>query len=198
MSRAVIVHGWGGDSESDWIPWLKSELAKRGVDASAPDMPNPNAPKMEEWIPALQGAAGSATRDLFLIGHSIGCQTILRYLEALPEGTKVGGVVLVAGWTTLAGLSDDEKPIAEPWTSTPIDWQKVVSHAESFVAIYSDNDPVVPESNAQLFREKLNAKLVLDSGRGHFTEDEDDITELPSVLDETLVLMGLPVETTFI
>jgi predicted alpha/beta hydrolase family esterase len=193
----VIVHRWGGDSESDWIPWLKEELVKRGADVIAPDMPNTNTPKIEEWVPFLAGLIGEANRDLFLVGHSIGCQAILRYLETLPEGAKIGGAVFVAGWTELTGLSDEERVVAQPWESTPIDWQKVSSHAESFVAIYSDDDPHVLEANSQIFREKLNAKLVLDEGRGHFTED-DDVTQLPSVLDELLVIMGLPVETTLI
>ncbi len=192
------MHGFGGDSESDWIPWLKEELAGRGVPAIVPDMPNTNTPKIEEWVSFLGGLTKEADAGLFLVGHSIGCQTILRYLETLPAYAKIGGAVFVAGWTTLTGLSEEEKPILNPWETTPIDWQKAASHSGSFVAIYSDNDPYVPESNAQFFKEKLNAKLVLDPGRGHFTEDEDDVTQLPSVRDELLAIMGLPAETTLI
>jgi predicted alpha/beta hydrolase family esterase len=198
MSRVVIVHRWGGDSESDWIPWLKAELVSRGVNAVAPDMPNTDAPKIEEWVHFLSDLVKEADRDLFFVGHSIGCQTILRYLQTLPEGVRIGGAVFVAGWTRLTGMTEEEKPIAVPWETTPIDWQKASSHSESFVAIYSDDDPYVPVENSQVFKEKLNAKLVLDSGRGHFTDDEDDVTQLPTARDELLVIMGLPVETTLI
>lgn len=197
MSTVVIVHGWGGDSESDWVPWLKEHLEDRGIAVVAPDMPNTNTPKIEEWVPFLGEAVKEANSNLFFVGHSIGCQTILRYLETLPEGTRVGGAVFVAGWMTLTGLEENEKLVAAPWETTPIDWQKVASHSESFVAIYSDNDPYVPESNAQIFKEKLNAKLIMESGRGHFT-DEDDVTQLPSARDELLAIMGLPVDATLI
>ncbi|MFI5412502.1 MAG: alpha/beta hydrolase [Candidatus Micrarchaeales archaeon] len=50
---------------------------------------------------------------------------------------------------------------------------------------YSDNDEWVTEQGAQAFGESLNAKLVLDANRGHFTYN-DDVTQLPSVLNEIL------------
>ncbi len=197
MKSVVIVHGWGDDSESGWIPWLASELRQKGIETIAPDMPNTETPKIGEWVPFLAGQIKNSGSDLFLVGHSIGCQAILRYLETLPEGSRIGGTVLVAGWTTLAGLSDGEKAVAEPWENTPIDWQKVSARAGSFICIYSDNDPYVPEANAQLLREKLNARLVLDSGQGHFSE-ENDVTQLPVALNELLTIMGLPIDAAII
>ena len=64
-------------------------------------MPNTNSPKIEKWVGFLEKNIKSADTDTYFIGHSIGCQTILRYLERLPESTKVGGVVFVAGWFNL-------------------------------------------------------------------------------------------------
>ncbi len=195
MATVVIVHRWGGDSECDWIPWLKEELEKREVRVIVPNMPNPNRPTIDSWVPFLANECKDANEDFYFVGHSIGCQTILRYLATLPQGKKVGGAVLVAGFMTLDSISDDEKEIAKEWTGTPIDWAAAASHSNAFTYIYSDDDPYVPVSNAKLFKEKINAKLVLDSGRGHFTES-DDVTQLPVLLDELLVIMGLPVETT--
>jgi predicted alpha/beta hydrolase family esterase len=198
MSTVVIVHGWGADSESDWLPWLKEELEKRGITAITPDMPNTNAPEIEEWITFLNNTVKEIDENVYFVGHSVGCQAILRYLQTLPTDKKVGGAVFVAGFVTALIRSEEEKEeVIKPWLETPIDWDKVLIHTKNFVAIYSDDDPYVPVSNAEVLKEKLNAKLVLDSGRGHFTESFD-ITQLPSVLDELLVIMGLPVETTLI
>lgn len=192
MNTVVIVHGWGADSESDWIPWLKVELERRGARVIAPDMPNTNAPTIDSWVQFLGKIVKDAGEDFYFVGYSIGCQAVLRYLQTLPEGERVGGVVLVAGWTLLTGLSDEEEEVARPWEETPIEWTNVAAHSKAFVVIYSDNDPHVPERNARDFEEKLNAKLVLDSGRGHFTTDEDDVTQLPTVLDELRILMNMP------
>ncbi len=164
---------------------------KRGITVITPDMPNTNVPTIETWVPFLSNLVKDPYKDFYFVGHSIGCLTILQYLSALPEWKVVGGVVFVAGWTTLTNQNDKEKEIAKPWIETQIDWVNVASHSKAFVAIYSDDDPYVPVSNAQFFQEKLGAKLVLDSRRGHFT-DEDDVTQLPIVLKELLIMMNIP------
>lgn len=191
MRTAIVVHRWFGSPECDWIPWLREELEQKGVKVIVPEMPDPNTPRIETWVPFLSDLAKDADDDFYFVGHSVGCQTILRYLATLPEGRTVGGVVFVAGWVTLANLTSDEVPVAKQWLETPIDWDSARSHSNAYVSIYSDDDPYVPTENSVLFAEKLNAKLVLDQNRGHFT-DEDDVTQLPILLKELLTLMVIP------
>ena len=195
----VIVHKWGGDSESDWIPWLRAELESRGINVTVPDMPNTDAPKIEEWVPFLNEIVKEANENLYLVGHSMGCQAILRYMAALDKSKKIGGVAFVAGFVTIKweALDNSGKEIMKPWVETPINWNAVNSHSAKFVCIYSDDDPYVPVDDASVFEQKLGAKTVLSPGRGHFSE-KNDITQLPELLNELLVIMGLPVETTLI
>ena len=94
--RVFIVHGWSGSPYKDWIPWLKSELQTRGFEAYAPEMPDPDEPDIAEWVHMLKMSVGKPDRNTFFVGHSIGCQTILRFLETLGEGEETGGAVLVA------------------------------------------------------------------------------------------------------
>ena len=116
-------------------------------------------------------------------------KTIIRYLESLPAEKKVGGVVFVAGWFTLTNVeTEEEKRIGKPWIENPIDFQKVTSHTKHFVAIFSDDDDVVPVSNKNAFEEKLGAATILEHGKGHFSGG-DGITELPSAL-EAIVKMS--------
>ncbi len=199
MPSVVIVHRWGGDSECDWIPWLKAELQTRGVAVTTPDMPNTNAPKIEEWVPFLGIAAANADENTYFVGHSIGCQTVVRYLEGLPEGKKVGGAVLVAGYKDILDQLSTaaEKEIMMPWKEAPIDWDRAKSHAGQIVCIISDNDPYVPVNEAQKFGIALGAKIVMDNGRGHFSDD-DDVTQLPGLLQELLSMMGMPEKETLI
>jgi len=30
MKRVFIIHGWGGNPEEGWLPWLKKELEAKG------------------------------------------------------------------------------------------------------------------------------------------------------------------------
>lgn len=151
-------------------------------------MPEPAEPKIEAWVSRLSGIVGEVDENTFFVGHSIGCQTILRYLESLPAGKKVGGVIFVAGWFKLMNLkTDEEKEIAQPWLETPIDFEKVKQHTEKFFAVFSDDDEVVPINNKDLFEQRLGAKTAVEHNKGHFSES-DGVKELPSVLEAIISL----------
>ena len=182
--RVFIVHGWGGSPEGDWIPWLADQLKSKDYDVKTPEMPDTENPKINPWVNKLQEVVGEPRADDILIGHSIGCQTILRFLETLESDSKIDKVIFAAPWVKLANLSgEDEWEIAKPWLETPIDFNKVKTKANSFVSLFSDNDPWVPlEENVKIFREKLNSKVVILKNKGHFDESSG-IKELPEILE---------------
>ena len=176
--RVFIIHGWGGYPQESWFPYLKQKLEQKGYVVHIPAMPHTNHPTMEEWIPFLSQSVGTPDSKTFLIGHSIGCQTILRYLETVK--VQIGGIILVAGFVHLA-LDENESPeIAKPWLKAPLHWEKIKAHTKNTVAIFSDDDQWVPVGDAQIFKEKLGAKIIVEKKQGHFT----DMTQLPIVMRE--------------
>ena len=186
MKRVFIIHGWGGNSEESWFPWLKKELEQRKFKVIVPNMLNSKIPKIDAWVSHLTENIGKADKNTFLVGHSIGCQAIMRYLEQLSPKEKIGGAVLVAGFFTLTGLTTKEKPIAKPWLENSIDFKKVKEHCSNLTVILSDNDSYVPlEENKLKFEKELNAKVIVKHNLGHFS-GENGITELPSALQEIL------------
>ncbi len=183
MKRVFIIHGWSGYPEEGWFPWLKAELEKKGFSVLIPSMPDPDEPKIETWIPFFKNIVSTPDRETYFVGHSIGCQAIIRYLETLPEGSKIGGAVFVAGWYDLRNLkTEEEKRIAGPWVNSPRDDEKIHKIINCSVAIFSDNDPFVMPENQASWRDKIGAKIIIEHGRGHFSGD-DGITELPSALE---------------
>jgi len=185
MKRAFIIHGWEGYPKEGWFPWLKKELTAKGFKVSVPAMPNPAEPEIEAWVGHLTKLVGKADSETFFVGHSIGCQTVLRYLERLDAGVKVGGVVLVAGWVHLMPAALEEEgadEIAKPWIETPLDWKKIKSHCGRFTAIFSDDDPFVPLEDSKTFRDKLGAKIVVLEGLQHIN-GEAGVEKLPAVLE---------------
>jgi len=188
MNKAYIIHGWGGGPDEKWIKWLKNELEKSGFEVMAPAMPDSENPKIDAWVGYLSKIVGSPDADSYFIGHSIGCQAILRYLEILPQSSRIGGAIFIAGWFTLTGIDSlEEKQISSPWLTTPMDFSKIKSHTGKFVAIFSDKDPFVPAENQKMFSEKLGAKIIVEKEKGHFTE-ADGVNEMPIVLEEILKL----------
>ena len=188
--KAIIVHGWDGRPDTGWFPWLKSELEKRGFEVIAPRLPEPEKPRIQKWIPALAKAAGAVDGNTYFIGHSMGCQAIVRYLASID--VKVGGAVFVGGFfLRLTGLEDDAdvQETDRLWLTTPVDFAKARARMKKSVAIFSDNDPYVPLDNQNDFREKLDSEIIIEHNKGHFTEG-DGVFEVPAVLDAVLRISG--------
>ncbi len=182
MKRVIIVHGWGGHPGEGWFPWLKKELEKKGIEVLIPQLPDAEEPRIEKWVPALSGAVGIPDEETYFVGHSMGCQTIARYLETLPEGQKVGGAVFVAGFfKRLTGLEDEEQETWKLWLASPVDLEKAKSHLPKSVAIFSDDDPFVPLENVDDFRDKLGSEIIIVPKAGHFN-DEVGCFQLSQVL----------------
>jgi predicted alpha/beta hydrolase family esterase len=186
--RVFIIHGWGGRPEEDWLPWLKDQLELNGFEVVVPAMPDSMEPHIWTWVPKLKELVGTPDERTFFVGHSMGTQTILRYLESLPEKIKVGGVVLVAGFIHLTDNileTEKDKKIAKPWLEKDLDWKKILSHTKSFVTIFSDDDPFVPLEDSETFMENLNAEVIIERKKGHMSMNEN-IYEFPEVLEAVM------------
>src|SRR5262249_46975692 len=103
MKTAIIVHGMpskeeylkeGTAAKNWWFPWLVDELKKSGIDAHAPEMPEPYAPDYEKWRAVFEQFP--INEDTILVGHSAGGGFLARWLS--ENKVKVGKVALVAPW----------------------------------------------------------------------------------------------------
>lgn len=187
-NRVIIVHRWDGSPTADWYPWIKKMLEERNFDVIIPEMPNTERPHISEWVPYLSDIVGEINENTYFIGHSVGCQTIMRYLETLEEGALAGGAFFAAGWFHIIESSlesNEEKEIAEEWTGTPINLELVKKHLKTSVALFSDNDPYVPLSDSKIFENELGSKIITHPKRGHFTS-YDGVSELHVALNEIL------------
>lgn len=184
MKRIFMIHRWSGGPNSDWRPWLKAELEKEGYQIFVPNMPGTEVPIIEKWVNYLEEIVGIPDDQTFFIGHSIGCQTILRYLQKIH--TPIGGALFVAGWFRLEHLEDEEaKEIARPWMETPIDTEKIKRILPKSTLIISDNDPYNAfEENVQRFKE-INSEIVVLQNAGHITA-KDGFSEAPIIKDMML------------
>jgi predicted alpha/beta hydrolase family esterase len=182
MKRVIIVHCWSGYPEYCWYPKTKKELEEKGFAVTVPLMPETDEPKLSLWLPKLQEVIGTPTEDTYLVGHSAGCVTIMRYLETLSDTQYVGGVVFVAGFTDNLGIEE----LTNFFTS-PINFEKIKKKAKAFVAIASDDDPYVSLEYVDILAEKLGAKSIIKHNMQHFSgpaDNEASCTSLPDVAAE--------------
>jgi hypothetical protein len=188
MDRPLfIVPRWAGRPDTDFYSWLEEQVreARQGITSVRTlDMPNPAQPTIEAWVGALSKAVGPTPEPgTLLMGHSVGCQTVIRYLATLPPGRVIDGVLLVAAWW------DVDKPWESivPWIETPVDLARVRAAARRFVVLMSDNDPFTADHarNRRLWEERLGAEVVLAPGARHFNNPRE-----PAVLETLLSRFG--------
>jgi predicted alpha/beta hydrolase family esterase len=147
-------------------------------------MPDAANPVAIAWVEKLAEVVGAPSIDTYLVGHSLGCITILRYLETLQKDERVGGVVMVAGF---GQVFDGYHGQHDTFFDHELDWQKIRVHCRQFVAIHSDNDPSIKLNQMELFERELGAKGLAVSGLGHFGS-ADNVFKLPVVRDELISL----------
>lgn len=177
--NVLIVPRWAGTPDADWYPWLVEELGARRVSARVVPMPEPDAPAIGPWLAALNGAVEAPERTV-LVGHSIGCQAILRYAAA--TGRPIGGAVLVAAWW----WANVDWVALKPWVSEPYDVAAARKAIAKATVLISDNDPYTPETeaNRSAWEARLGAAVTVVPGAEHFNEDT-----APAVLDAVLALL---------
>jgi predicted alpha/beta hydrolase family esterase len=175
----VIVPRWSGHARVDWYPWIQDQLADAPQQVEVVELPRPSAPVIDDCVAALGSALGTdpeALRSTLLIGHSVGCQALMRYLASLRPGQAGPALLCVAGWWSV----DSPWPTIEPWISTPIDLASLRANTSRIVVLLSDNDPFTADwrANQLLWEQRVGAQVEISSGGRHFNASEE-----PAVLD---------------
>jgi predicted alpha/beta hydrolase family esterase len=170
VERVFIVHGWGSNPTLNWFPRIKAELERMGFEVHAPRMPWPYWPDRKGWVKRLADAVGTPNERTHFIGHSLGCTTILLYLQSTKQ--KVGSVIFVAPWIDNRKKSWMQRMLLGTWKTTRILFANVKRNVQDFSTILSDDDPYVPISIAQLCRKHFGDQLVIEHGKRHFDSME--------------------------
>ena len=189
MNKIYIVHCWDGTKADGWYPWLDDKISNENNEVIRFNMPNTAHPKIEEWVAELDKQVDDLGEKTYFVGHSIGCQTIMRYLER-KNIDRIGGMLFVAPWLDLLpeAINDDESyNVAYPWIHTPIDFEKIKRITNKITCIFSNNDYFVSLTQQDVFK-KLNAKIVIVNDKGHISAD-DGVEELDEIYDELLKMI---------
>jgi predicted alpha/beta hydrolase family esterase len=184
MKKLYIIHGWKGPPLGGWFNWVKDELEKDFFEVYILDMPEKNSPHLKTWINYLRKEIKHVDKNTYFIGHSVGCQAIMRFLCRLPKYSRIGGCVFVSGWFELKHdhykIKQDEenKKRVKEWIEHPICFRKIRMHTKNILSIFSDNDHFVPLSNIKLFRKRFHSKIIIKNKQEHFNHTK----ELPEIV----------------
>ena len=161
----LIVHGLGGSGPEHWQTWLWQRLLERGVDVSYLDLPDPDEPKLEDWLAVLEEElARLGPQGLSVACHSLGAVTWL-HLAARTDRRLAERVLLVAPPSAGAGVQE-----IAGFVPAPLDAAAIARAAGSARVVCSDTgDPYRPEG-PELFQ-PLGVPIDVITGGGHLNTD---------------------------
>ncbi len=163
--KFLIIHGFKASSKTNFFPWLKEELEKKGHQVIIPDLPNPEKPDPDEWIKTLLESMPIVKDDTIIIGHSLGAPTALRYLEAAEVGSTPKACILISPpWNI-------KSDVFSGFFLSELDFDVLMWKASRFVIIHDKEDKIIPFDHAEKYAEVLAARIIKTKGNGHFKSD---------------------------
>lgn len=179
MKKVIILHGFEGQPNSNWFPWLMNTLAQAGYHVEIPALPNPYHPDSAQVLPWLEEFLGPDTQNTILVGHSLGAY----WAAKLAEKYTFHQLILVA--PAVEPLPYDR--YRELWPESDIDaLEKTITHdidwnsvsGTNNAAIFSADDHLIPAENMSLFHDRNWKTLMLTNGERHIC-----VPALPEILE---------------
>ncbi|OBV28767.1 hypothetical protein BKN38_00045 [Helicobacter sp. CLO-3] len=182
--KICIIHGFDSHPRKNWFAWLAGKLREEGAIVDIPALPTPSAPKVDEWILAIQEAMrglGSIDEESYFVAHSLGCIATLRALESMraqDTSTRIGGILCVAGFYEPLPIL----PEIDDFTKAPLQAEQIIATARKRAVLAADDDEIVPVKWSENLARAIDAELTKVAKGGHFM-DSDGFTKLPIALE---------------
>ncbi|TPW77977.1 RBBP9/YdeN family alpha/beta hydrolase [Schumannella soli] len=178
--RIVIVHGYQAHPGAHWFPWLAERAAQLGGRVDVVALPDSQNPVRAAWEAAVADTIGAVDEGTWVIGHSLGSITALRWAASLPGDARLGGILLVAGFgEQLHTIPELDDYLAE--APTDADIARIREVAGAIRSIHSDDDAIVPPPYSERIAARLGVESIVVPGGGHFL-DREGWLEAPEVL----------------
>lgn len=176
LYNIYVVHGYTANSQANWFPDLKNQLESDNVKVHIFDMPDTYAPKEKEWLDFLEKNITDFDGKLIFIGHSLGCVTILNFLED-KDMDNIESLFLISGFV-------EESPIPElsEFVIKKINYSKFIESIKNRVVVSAKDDDIVPYRYSETLAERLNSRFELLEAGKHFI-DRDGFTKFPYLVD---------------
>jgi leucyl-tRNA synthetase len=171
----IVLHGFTGSPDKNFLPWLKKELEKRGYKVNLPKLPNTDNPNiMEQADYVLKNC--KFDENTVLLGHSLGSVVALKVLEKLNKPIKK--LITIAGFA--------QPSTKNRYYNKTIDWKfdfdKIKKNAKEVVLLRAKNDTAVFGERAEYLKNVLGSKVVdFQAERDHVTGEIE-----PEVLNACL------------
>lgn len=183
--NVYIVHGFMASPSDHWFQWLKEKLEERGISVKVLELPDSSAPNPIVWQKALYENIDRLNRNTFFVAHSLGCVSLLTYLQENINDKSIGGLVLVSGFVSPL----PKLPQLNDFVEYQFDFEKIISAVKQRTVIGSPQDSIVPYYLTREVAKYLESNLYSIDDAGHFLAD-DGYDTFPYLLEILLTMIS--------
>lgn len=161
-----MIQGAAETVDSFWLPYVKTELEKKGFNVWLPQLPENDHDDNEKNSPAdvvipFLLKNGTFDEETVIIAHSAGGPITMGLLEELS--TPISKAILVAGF-----YQKIPSPGANLALKDSLNWDKIRTKTREFIFIHSDNDPWgCGDDQGRFAQSKVDGTLIIKHGEGH-------------------------------
>lgn len=163
MTTYLILHGFQNRRPAGhWQHWLAGELRGRGHEVRYPQLPEPDAPVLEEWLAALEEhGKRPAEGEFVVLAHSL---SVLLWLRAGARRPDADRVLLVA---------PPSPPVTAsiPEIAAFADGLDLAEQGGTARLVHGDGDPYCPEGADTHYGTPLGLDADHVPGGGHLNPD---------------------------
>lgn len=165
--KFVILHGYTGTPEKNWLPWAKRQLETLGHEVLVPVLPDTENPAEEAQVAAALAAADFDEHTV-LVGHSLGAIVAMKALQ--KSGKKIARLVIVASAIEPAFAGSQPRPFHSTF-SWDIDYDALKDLSASRTVLSDLSEFPARIAYQKHLAQMLDAQLVeVHAAKEHFRE----------------------------
>jgi predicted alpha/beta hydrolase family esterase len=165
-----IIHGSFSSPFSNWIPYLRMKIDKRGLEVYTPDFPSGvGYQNYDNWerMMKIYFETGILNENTTIFAHSIAPVFVCKFL--VNNNIKIKRLVSVCGFNNYLGINEEYDNVNETMYFDNL--SAVKKYCNEIICYYSKNDPYVKYEVEKEFADTVATKqIVIDNG-GHLNSE---------------------------
>lgn len=175
-----ILHGSFGSPQSNWIPYLRNEIANRELEVYTPDLPSgigyQNYTNWENMMNEYV-KVGLINENTTIYAHSIAPVFVCKFL--VNNKIKIKRLISVCGFNNYLGINSEYDNVNESMYFDNL--SDVKNYCNDIICYYSKNDPYVKYECEKEFADTITDKQIIIDNGGHLNA-ESGYTEFSELL----------------
>lgn len=180
QNNYFIIHGSFSSPFSNWIPYLRKEIANKELEVYTPDLPSGVgyqnytnwANMMKEYV-----KLGLINENTTIFAHSIAPVFVCKFL--INNKIKIKRLISVCGFNNYLGINEEYDNVNKSMYLD--DLEEVKKYCNDIICYYSKNDPYVKYEVEKEFADTIADEQVVIEDGGHLNS-ESGYTEFKELL----------------